>query len=85
MATIDQMENRKAALRERHERVCSDYMALKEQYPSASASSLFETMANRYYKINAEAKANILPFTSSGIKIILESNGLYTPRKKSKI
>lgn len=82
MATIDHIENRKAALRERHARVCADYKALKAQYPSASASSLFETMANQYNKINSDANANILPFTASGIRMILENNGLYTPRKK---
>lgn len=82
MATIDHIESRKAALRERHARVCADYKVLKEQYPSASASSLFETMANRYNKINAEAKANILPFTSAGIKTILEKYGLYTTCKR---
>ncbi len=77
MATIEEKIAKKQKQKAAHNKICADYLQLKEQYPTESPYSLFETLANRY-----KAKGlRFFPGTSIGIKNIIVKHKLYQPQR----
>lgn len=76
MATIEEKELMRQHKIQRRNRVCQDYLALRQQYPEAAPTCLMDTLAYRYRR---EGKG--LPTTSVGVRGILIRSGLYTSSK----
>ncbi len=77
MATIEEKIAKKQRRKAAHNKICSDYLKLKEQHPTEPAYSLFETLANKY-----KAKGLIFfPGTSMGVRNIIIKYGLYQPQR----
>ena len=79
MATIEQKEARKREREQRIARICNDYLENLEQTKFAP-HCIFETLAEKYSKLNAKLGVRYWPETIPGIRNIIIKAGLYTAK-----
>lgn len=82
MASIEQLKQRQEAQQRKEETICADYLELKEQFPEATAYTLFDTLAERYRKQSVETPGFSFPITGMGVRDVIIRNGLYTPKRR---
>lgn len=83
MATIEQKKQLETMQRLRDIEICSDFKALKRQYPDIGAYTIFDTLADKYRKGEMKLKGANFPITGMGVRNIVIKHGLYSPRKQS--
>lgn len=81
MASMKQNELRKEAQIRKEQKICSDFLRLRNDYPNERISTLFDTLAEQYLVLNTKQPGLNMPITGMRIRQVIINNGIYTPAK----
>lgn len=84
MTAIDRIIKHQEERKERERKMCADYAALKEQYPTVPPYAIVDTMAWKYKEYNARIGSKYFPTTVNGVMNVIVRNGLHQHRPKTR-